>query len=192
MKRTLTPARPRAAGLNVRLLVLGTLSRKAMHGYDIQRLAEQSQTAQWAQVLPGSIYHALKSLESEGLLAGQGTEATGKRPREVFGVTPKGRKVYLETLREAWRRVPDSMPSSFYVALTFWEDLPPEEALAALDHLLTQLRAKRDAWNDGEAAKSAAIPLPEALMALFQNGRDHLQADIALLERLRRLAAARK
>lgn len=174
---------------NARLLVLGALSRQAAHGYEIQRLIEQSQTAQWAGVLPGSIYHALKAMTEEGLVSVLSTEASGHRQRAVYAVTSSGKEAYLKLLREAWERMPDSLPSSFYVALTFWQDLPRKEVLTRLESLLERLRAQRDAWNQGEAAKSKAIPIPEWLTALFQNGRDHYEADIRLLEKLRLLAS---
>jgi DNA-binding PadR family transcriptional regulator len=174
---------------NVRLMVLGALRRQSMHGYEIQRLSEQSQTAQWAGVLPGSVYHALKVMTEEGLVQIRATEARGNKQRAVYEITAPGEASYLALLREAWERRPDSLPSSFYIALTFWEDLPRDELRERLELVLTGLRQQRNLWNQGEEAKSKAIALPEWLSALFQNGRDHYEADIRLLERLRILSS---
>ena len=51
-----------------RLMVLGLLKSKPMSGYEIQQILTKSQSDSWAGILPGSIYHALKKMEKEGLV----------------------------------------------------------------------------------------------------------------------------
>lgn len=51
-----------------RVLVLGLLDVKPMSGYDIQQLLRISDAERWGGVLIGSIYHALKKMEKEGLV----------------------------------------------------------------------------------------------------------------------------
>jgi DNA-binding PadR family transcriptional regulator len=175
--------------MSARLVVLGMLSKKPLHGYEMQRFLEQSQTAQWARVLPGSIYHALKAMTGEGLVEVLATESSGHRQRAIYAITDAGREAYRGLLREAWKRLPDSLPSDLFVTLTFWEDLPRAEILEALDAMLEKLRAQREGWDRGELAKAQAMPLPDWMRALFQNGRDHYDADLRLLSSLRDAAA---
>ncbi|MEZ4449618.1 MAG: PadR family transcriptional regulator [Nannocystaceae bacterium] len=177
--------------MSVRLMVLGLLVQAPNHGYEIQRLLEQSQTSRWAKVLPGSVYHALKQMDREGLVEVVGVEHGGRRPRSIYAVTERGRGAYLMELRDAWRRLPDSLPSALYVALSHWQDLPPGEVLEAIDGMLERLRGERDRWDQGERAKAAAMAMPAWLRALFRNGRDHYDADIRLLESLRDEVARR-
>jgi len=81
-----------------------------VYGYEIQKWLEISHTELWADVLPGSIYHALRQMEKE----------------------------------------------------------------------LAQ-------WGEGEQAKREAITFPIFLQAVFDNGREHLEANIRLVQRLLKL-----
>ena len=54
--------------MSVRHLVLGLLDRAPMHGYEIQRVMKEARVDLWAGVLPGSLYHALRKMEGEGLV----------------------------------------------------------------------------------------------------------------------------
>lgn len=50
-----------------------------MHGYEIKRYLEITRSDQWAGILVGSIYHAIKRLESEGMIAKRALEHVGNR-----------------------------------------------------------------------------------------------------------------
>lgn len=179
----------RSSGANARLLVLGALRRQPMHGYEIQRVIELSQTSHWARVLPGSVYHALKALAAEGLIARQGPAPRGGRHKEVFALTPQGALAYVEALRAAWARAPDSLPADLYVTLSFWEDLPGPEVVERCEALLVELRALSASWGAGAEAGGRSALIPPWQAALLRNGHAHLAADVALLEEIARLAA---
>jgi DNA-binding PadR family transcriptional regulator len=139
----------------------------------------------WADVLPGSIYHALKQMATEGLIALQATEQSGHRVRAVYAITPAGKAELQRLLREAWRMPPHSYPTNIYAALAFFAELPPAEIRAALDYLLTALEQELLAWNDGETIRERMGQLTDPVRACFTNGREHLEADLRLLRRLR-------
>ncbi len=170
-----------------RLLVLGLLKQQPMSGYEIQHLLLCSKTEQWADVLPGSVYHALKKLASEELVVLQATEQTGNRAKAIYAITPKGEEEFRRLLREAWQVPVLHFPSGLYAALTFVEELPQEEVLHSLDEQIGALEAELATWNAGERIKSEVAAMPDYLHALFANGREHIEIDLRLLRHLKEL-----
>ena len=52
-----------------KLLVLGCIDRREQaHGYEVYRDLMEWRADTWASVKPGSIYHAITSLENEALI----------------------------------------------------------------------------------------------------------------------------
>src|SRR5215813_6910920 len=107
-----------------RMVVLGLLAYAPQSGYDMQRLLQQSRAEQWADILPGSIYHALKRLHADGLATLEATEQTGFRLKATYSITPAGRDELRRLLREAWRTPSSSQPAQLYAALSFIHALP--------------------------------------------------------------------
>ncbi|MBY6276716.1 MAG: PadR family transcriptional regulator [Symbiobacterium thermophilum] len=169
----------------VRLVILGLLNQRPMSGYEIQQLLQVSRIDQWSDILPGSIYHALKKMAAEGLVALAGTEQTGMRTKAIFEITDAGRAEYRRVLREAWSQVPRSLPGDFYLLLSFAHDMPRADLLAALRELIARLEERLAQWEEGRAAKAAAVgDLPPPIRAAFDNGREHMEADLRFLRRL--------
>ncbi|HEY8416011.1 MAG TPA: PadR family transcriptional regulator [Thermaerobacter sp.] len=168
-----------------RLVLLGMLARRPMSGYEIQQYLQLVRIDQWSSILPGSIYHALKKMAAEGLVEVRATEQTGFRTRVIYAITPAGRAEYRRLLREALRTPPRSLPSDFYLTLGFVDDLTREEVVAALDEQIARLEERLRAWNEGEAMKAKATPLPDYVRAAFANGREHMEADLRFLRYLR-------
>src|SRR5437899_3730180 len=75
-----------------RLLILGLVKwLQPVHGYDVRRELLSWNVDEWANIAPGSIYHALRKLTEEGLLEEVATEQVGARPaRTTYRVTPAG------------------------------------------------------------------------------------------------------
>src|SRR5262249_28460379 len=172
-----------------RLLVLGLLSLRPMSGYAIQQYLALNQTAQWAGVLPGSIYHALRKLEAEHLVTLQTTERTGNRLRAIYAITAAGDVEFRRRLREAWSAPGLHFPVDLYAAMNFLEALPREEILAALNEHMAKLQAELELWNAGERAKLSNLPpaLHDYVRLSFANGREHMETDLRLLRSLREL-----
>ena len=85
-----------------RLLVLGVVRIfQPVHGYDVRRELVSWHAEEWANVAPGSIYNALKSLTRDGLIEVVGTKQIGGRPeRTTYKLTGKGETEMDELLRE--------------------------------------------------------------------------------------------
>jgi DNA-binding PadR family transcriptional regulator len=178
--------------MTTRLVVLGLLAKRPYHGYEIRKWLEQRRTDLWADVLPGSIYHALKKMTQEGFVRLSSTEQSGLRVRAIYAITPQGRKEFLRLLREAWRTPPRSIPAGINTALAFLNELPKQEVLEAVTEMIAALELDLEAWTSGETRKEQYTVMTEAIRASFINGRDHINADLRFLRRLQELLAASK
>ncbi|GAA5346939.1 PadR family transcriptional regulator [Planifilum fimeticola] len=171
----------------VRLLVLGLLSKKPMSGYEIQQYLQLSHTEKWADILPGSIYHALKKMEKEKLVEVQAVKRTGHRSKAIYGITSAGKEEYRRRLKETLRTPSVALPKAFYIALGYLDDLSREEVKAALDEQIAKVEAERNLWLTGEAAKEEAWPLPAVIKAAFASAREHFEVHLRFLRTLRTL-----
>lgn len=170
--------------MNVRLFVLGLLRERPQHGYELHRWLERSQTDVWADVLPGSIYHALRQMQKEGFIEVQATEHTGNRSRSIYSITTTGREAFARFLEEGWQQRLPGFPVALYTLLTFSQHLPPARLRDVIEQQIVNLTRELEQWRQGEVAKREAEVLPPWGQAMFQNGREHLEADLRLLQRV--------
>jgi len=86
---------------STRLLVLGVVRIfQPVHGYDVRRELLSWRVDQWANVAPGSIYNALKSMTRDALLEVVGTDQVGGRPeRTTYRLTNDGENEFQALLR---------------------------------------------------------------------------------------------
>lgn len=127
---------------STRLLVLGAVRiLQPVHGYDVRRELLTWRAEQWANVAPGSVYSALKTLERDGLIEVVGTGQEGARPaRTTYRVTPEGDKEFAALLRETWWNV--STPfDPLMPAICFLPYMDRDELVAALGARVTQVDA---------------------------------------------------
>ena len=130
------------------MLILGVVRLfQPVHGYDVRRELLSWHADEWANVAPGSIYHALKKLADEGLLREVATEQVGARPaRTTYEVTGKGEEEFQDLLRRHWW---DFRPpvDPFAAAYAFMSALPRRESAAALRHRAQSLRLLSDSME---------------------------------------------
>jgi DNA-binding PadR family transcriptional regulator len=153
-----------------RMLILGVVRAfRRVHGYDVRRELLSWHADEWANVAPGSVYHALKKLAEEGLLAEIATEQVGARPaRTTYEITAKGEEEFQDLLRRYWWEYQPPV-DSFTAAWVFVYALPPREAGAALRNRARTLRA----WVEGTRLRmeSDALPAdPPHVLELFRLG----------------------
>lgn len=88
-----------------RLLVLHTVRLlQPVHGYDVRRELLSWRADEWANVAPGSVYGALKTLDRDGWIEAVDTTQHGARPaRTSYRVTKEGEKEFHTLLRDTWR-----------------------------------------------------------------------------------------
>src|ERR1700759_1594150 len=86
------------------MMILGVVRMmQPVHGYDVRRELLSWEADDWANVAPGSIYHALRKLPEEGLLEEVSTEQVGARPaRTSYRITQTGEGEFQDLLRRYW------------------------------------------------------------------------------------------
>ena len=82
-------------------LVLAVLSGGSCHGYALAREVER-RSAEVLMLREGSLYPALRVLESDELIAGNWEEGVGGPARRVYSITPKG-ETELKRRAGEWR-----------------------------------------------------------------------------------------
>ncbi|MEU8327163.1 PadR family transcriptional regulator [Micromonospora sp. NPDC048839] len=124
------------------MMILGLVRwMQPVHGYDVRRELLSWSADKWANVQPGSIYHALRKLTEEGLLRAVATEQVGSRPaRTTYEVTPKGEDEFETLLRNLWWNLGEQS-DPFAAAFSFLPAMPRAEAAAALRNRANLLRA---------------------------------------------------
>ncbi len=118
---------------STRMLILGVVRIfQPVHGYDVRRELLSWHADEWANVAPGSIYHALKKLADEGLLREVSTEQVGARPaRTRYEITAKGEGEFQDLLRRQWWEYKAPL-DPFTAAFVFLPALPRREGVLAL------------------------------------------------------------
>ena len=85
------------------MLILQTLRRREMHGFEIAEAIQQV-SADVLQVEEGSLYPALQRMLAKGWLSGKWGKTSDNRRARYYTVTASGRK-QLEREVESYRRV---------------------------------------------------------------------------------------
>lgn len=164
-------------------MILGLVRwMQPVHGYDVRRELLSWNADKWANVQPGSIYHALRKLAEEGLLREVATEQVGSRPaRTTYEVTGKGAEEFMSLLRTNWWNL--VMPADpFMAAFSFLPALPREEAAAALRNRGQQLQA---GINQLKAAMKTdwVVDKPTFVSWMWELSIERAEAEIAWCER---------
>lgn len=168
----------------VRLLILGMLKIKPLSGYEIQQVLQTSQTEIWAGILPGSIYHALKKMDKEGLVEIDSVEQTGHRIKAIYRITDKGRAEFPQLLQESLREKSVVLPSTLYAAISFLHELPREDQIQALKQQKDLLEHELEQLKSGQKVKEQYVTLNAIAKLQFENMYAHYQLQIDFIEKL--------
>jgi len=178
-----------------RLLVLGVIRiMQPVHGYDVRRELLSWRVEETANVKPGSIYGAIRTLEKDGCVAVHAHERDDRRPaRTTYVLTGEGEKEFQLLLRQSWWTV--TAPAEPLVpALCLMPFLSREELIGALQARMNQLEAQlqsaaftRGSIRDGATGADGAIPehVREILDFVSARTRAELEWARGLQKRLR-------
>ena len=89
------------------MLVLKSLNRGAMHGYEIARWIQQT-SDDALQVEEGSLYPALYRMERRGWIKSEWGLSDNKRKARFYQLTKAGRK-QLESEQASWQRLTEAI-----------------------------------------------------------------------------------
>jgi DNA-binding PadR family transcriptional regulator len=167
-----------------RMMILGLVQwMQPVHGYDVRRELLSWSADKWANVQPGSIYHALRKLTDEQLLREVATEQVGARPaRTTYEITEKGAAEFQSLLRGAWWSIA-TPPDPFMAAFSFLPALSREEASAALRNRAMQLEAGNKQLQAAMGADWAASK-PPYVSWMWERSIECAEAEIRWCERI--------
>lgn len=168
----------------VRLMVLGMLKLRPLSGYEIQQVLQTSQTDIWAGVLPGSIYHALKKMDKEGLVEVDSVEQTGHRIKAIYKITEKGQEEFIKLLKESLREKSVCLPGTLYAAMSFMHELALADQIEALTEQKGLLEREMELLKAGEKIKEQHVTLNGIARLQFENMYAHYELQIDFIEKL--------
>jgi DNA-binding PadR family transcriptional regulator len=120
--------------VSVRYALLGFLSARSMHGYELKSRFDDATGGFW-QLNFGQIYSTLDRLEQDGLVERVGELVEGQPDRKVFRITVRGRNELQE-----WVGKPSSAPRALrddlFVRLLFCDKSRPDQ----VQHMIARQR----------------------------------------------------
>ncbi|GAB2972909.1 PadR family transcriptional regulator [Amycolatopsis acidiphila] len=166
-----------------RLLVLGVVRMHgSAHGYQVRRELLSWSADKWANVQPGSIYHALKKMTTEQLLEQVATEAGSGPDRTAYRLTEDGEAEFQLLLARALSQ-PDPASQERSAAIVLMTALPRERVLGLLRHQLVQLEAEHRTAGM-LADERTAGEKPAHVHELFRLWQLHADANVTWLREL--------
>jgi len=163
--------------MSTRLVILGLLRERPLHGYEIKQIIEEHM-GDWTSIAFGSIYFALGKLAEEGFIEKVSTEKEGGRPsRSIYQITKTGRTEFLRLLRQVWGET-ERHYFAFDVGLFFMEALPVEEVKDYLRGRVAQLEAVVQHVTAHRAEQLAREEVPRLAAAIFDHSLAHFQAEL--------------
>lgn len=168
-----------------RLLVLGVVRiMQPIHGYDVRRELLTWRLEELANVKPGSIYGALRTLEKDGCIAQHSRESGSGRPeRTSYVLTGEGEKEFQLLLREAWWTVQQTA-EPLVPALCLMVFMPRDELVRALAGRVARLESdlEQTAWTrgtirDGATGEDGSIPEHVREILDFTSGRTRAELE---------------
>ncbi|WP_033288172.1 PadR family transcriptional regulator [Amycolatopsis jejuensis] len=126
-----------------RLLVLGVVRMSGRaHGYQVRRELLSWSADKWANVQPGSIYHALKKMTAEDLLERVDVEPGDSGPdRVAYRLTPEGEQEFQILLAKGLSD-PNAGNPELCAAVSLMPALPRKYAIGLLRQQLIHFEAE--------------------------------------------------
>jgi DNA-binding PadR family transcriptional regulator len=124
------------------MAVLELLHERNMHPYEMTQIMRERRVDYRVKLRPGSLYHTVERLESQGIIEIVDTQRQGRRPeRTVYGLTEQGRDVFVEQAR-AMLGTPAQEYPQYPVALSAASELDQDDAVEQLKMRVVTLRAQ--------------------------------------------------
>ncbi len=162
---------------NIRLIILGILTRHPMHGYEIKHIIEDHM-GDWTDIKFGSIYFALSKLAEDKAVEIIEEARKGNRPsRIVYQITEKGHHEFFRLLRGLWSEDDDTL-YSFDIGVFFMRSLSKAEAQELLEHRIAKTQQKI-AYLDQHRAEHEKNPhVPLIASAIMQHSQLHFSTEL--------------
>ena len=157
------------------LLLLGLLSRREMHGYQLNEFLSKN-LASCTDLKKSSAYFLLGKMAHQGWVAEESVREGNRPPRRVFHITETGVDAFQRLLRQ---NLATYTPVTFAgdVGLAFLDTLPADEAIGLL-------KERRGAVSLALQSAQAVPHHPGSLGLVLEHQARHLQTEIAWLDQV--------
>lgn len=123
------------------VLVLGLVAERPMHPYQMFQTTVERREDRVVKFRPGTMYHSVDRLASQGLIEVYDVQREGNRPeRTVYSITDAGRAALDESLEQILARHPVEYPE-LYLALSEAHGLPRPRVIELLGERIDAMRA---------------------------------------------------
>jgi DNA-binding PadR family transcriptional regulator len=165
------------------LAVLGCLSERPMHPYEISSTLRERGKEHSIKLNYGSLYSVVESLQKHGLIRSRETTREGRRPeRTVYEITDAGVDEFEDWLAELLS-TPVRDFTSLEAGLSLMPGLPPDEVARLLTQRVERLRMELRAIDAAHAVATES-GLPELFLVESHYRRHMLQAELDFVTRL--------
>lgn len=161
------------------LAVLGLLKERSMHGYQLSKRLTDTLGGFW-RVSYGSLYPSLRRLEREGAVEKVFDEQAVGRRKNVYRITEKGERLFLDLLQETGAETPEE--NRFRVRLAFFKYLAPDTRIRLLERRRAYLEERLSTIKDMLQARRERYDT--YTLSLMEHGQVSTEQDIAWLDGL--------
>ena len=169
--------------MSTRLVLLGLLQDKPLHGYEIKHIIEEHM-GDWTNIAFGSIYFALSKLNEEGFVEKSSEEKVGNRPsRNIYRITEKGKKEFISLLKEIWQK----FEREYYpldIALAFSQALSKDEVKGYIKKRIEILEEITAHLKEHKKEQLGKEEMPKSAKAVFSHSEHHIKAELNWLNEL--------
>ncbi|HKS47671.1 MAG TPA: PadR family transcriptional regulator [Amycolatopsis sp.] len=124
------------------MAILELLHERPMHPYEMTQLMRERRVDRRVKLRPGSLYHTVERLETQGLIEVVGTQRQGRRPeRTVYAMTDQGRDTFAAQTREMLSTLAQDY-TAYPVALSAGSELELPDFLEQLKMRAMNLRSQ--------------------------------------------------
>ncbi|MFZ2455377.1 MAG: PadR family transcriptional regulator [Candidatus Altiarchaeia archaeon] len=117
---------------NKETALLGMLTEKPMHAYEIETSINERSMRDWTEISMSSVYKLLNKLEKEGLLKSSVELSNKNVAQKVYSLTPKGKKGVKDKVIDLLSE-PEKMVYQVDLATSHMWLLNKKEALVCLE-----------------------------------------------------------
>ena len=171
--------------MSVQVVILGLLSEKPRHGYELRQEVEHRAYGTYINLSGGSLYYNLNQLERAGRIRKARTEQKGRYPtRHVFEITAKGTEFLHTELRRLLFDIEgrEKLFDPLNAALAFGHLIGLAELRDALSAHLHRAR-ERLRWVKEQKTYWLHKGISLAQMKIIEHGQLYLKAEAVWLER---------
>jgi Predicted transcriptional regulators len=170
--------------VSVPLTILGLLSEKPRHGYELRQEVERRLYSTYINLGGASLYYNLSQLERDGYVEKAWVEQKGRYPaRQVYQITQAGQEFLYAELRRLFfdTESREKLFDPLNAALAFGHFIDPGELRDALAAHLKWAQ-ERLGWVEKQQEFWSTQNIPLAQSKIIEHGLIHFKAEIEWLE----------